>query len=97
LCPELSARPQPLAHALKFTLISAVEEQVKGVSKVYFETQENKSLKVSSCNSLCASIGVITLSDKNQLPLLAFLLIILTLFEDPDVLGCNVLSAGLCF
>jgi len=27
LCPELAARPQPLAHALKFTLISAVEEQ----------------------------------------------------------------------
>jgi hypothetical protein len=74
LCPVLTARPQPLAHALKFTSISAVEEQVKGVPKVYFETQENQSRKVRSCDSLCASIGVITLSDNSQLPLSAFLL-----------------------
>ena len=50
-----------------------------------------------SCDSLCASIGVITLSDNSQLHLPVFLLIILTFFEDPDVLGCNVLSAGFCF
>jgi hypothetical protein len=74
LCPELAARPQPLAHASKFTLISAAEEQVKGVPKVYFE---NKSLKVRSYDSLCASIGVITLSGNNQLPLPPFLLIII--------------------
>jgi hypothetical protein len=57
MCPVLAARPQPLAHALKFTSISAVEEQVKGVSKVYFETQENESLKVRSCDSLCKYRG----------------------------------------